>query len=316
LIASKEFAHEHRWRSWWHLYSTLLVFLALIAFAVSPAPLLLRMLSSLTAGLVCVRLFIIFHDYQHRAILRNSRWAGGLLWVYGILTLNPPSVWNRSHGHHHRHNSKLVGTNIGSYPVMSKIAYGQATPWERVCYAASRHPLTIACGYLAIFFWGMSLRPFLQHPRKHWDGGVAVATQLLLLAALFTLCGVQVLLLGMLIPIFVACMIGAYLFYAQHNFPEAKLSTRSEWSYVEAALRSSSYTRMGPLMNWFTGNIGFHHVHHLNALIPFYRLPEAMAALDELQSPAQTSLHPGDIAACLRLKLWDTDRQRFVGFND
>ena len=80
-------------------------------------------------------------------------------------------------------------------------------------------------------------------------------------------------------------------------------------------MHSSSFIAMGPLMNWFTGNIGYHHVHHLNARIPFYRLREAMAALEELQSPGTTSLHPQDIAACLRLKLWDPEEKRLVGFS-
>jgi omega-6 fatty acid desaturase (delta-12 desaturase) len=107
---------------------------------------------------------------------------------------------------------------------------------------------------------------------------------------------------------------GAYLFYAQHNFPAVELRDEAEWSYVHAALHSSSFIRMGRLMRWFTGNIGYHHVHHLNARIPFYRLPEAMAGIAELQSPRDTSLALRDVAACLRLKLWDRDQNRLVPF--
>ena len=105
---------------------------------------------------------------------------------------------------------------------------------------------------------------------------------------------------------------GAYLFYAQHNFPGVQFRNRDEWNYVFAALQSSSYIRMSPVMNWFTGNIGYHHVHHLNALIPFYRLPEAMAELEELQEPLTTSLRPRDVFRCLQLKLWETDTQTLV----
>ena len=123
------------------------------------------------------------------------------------------------------------------------------------------------------------------------------------------------LLLGLVIPMGIASAIGAYLFYAQHNFPEARLLPRSEWTHVEAALQSSSFMRMSPLMHWLTGNIGYHHIHHLNARIPFYRLPEAMNAIEELQSPGTTSLHPRDIWACLRLKLWSDSSHRMVSFN-
>jgi hypothetical protein len=106
------------------------------------------------------------------------------------------------------------------------------------------------------------------------------------------------------------------LFYAQHNFPGARFPNRAGWDYVAAALDSSSYLRMNPVMHWLTGNIGYHHVHHLNARIPFYRLPEAMAGIEELQSPGTTSLHPCDIYRCLRLKLWDPERERLVSFQE
>ena len=146
------------------------------------------------------------------------------------------------------------------------------------------------------------------------DGGLAVLVNLAVMTYLATV-GLDVMFLGMIVPLLVASSLGAYLFYAQHNYPAARLKPRSQWSHVEAALHSSSFIAMGPLMNWFTGNIGYHHVHHLNARIPFYRLPEAMTALEELQSPGTTSLNPRDIAACLRLKLWSPEEGRFVGFN-
>ena len=314
LIASKEFACEKRWLSWWYFLSTLGIFGLLIAASVSPLPLVVRIVTSIFAGLVCVRLFIIFHDFQHHAILRNSKIAEGLLWIYGVWTMNPPSVWNRSHGYHHKHNSKIFGSNNGSYAIMTVDTFATATPIEKFAYAAGRHPLTILFGYGTIFFWGMSLRPFIQNPKRHWDGAFAVVAQVVLLSLLWYFFGFQVVFLGSFLPLFIACAMGAYLFYAQHNFPGAQLSARDEWNHVEAALKSSSYTRMGPIMNWFTGNIGYHHVHHLNALIPFYRLPEAMAAMPELQTPGETSLRPADIAACLRLKLWDQHANRFVGF--
>ena len=114
-------------------------------------------------------------------------------------------------------------------------------------------------------------------------------------------------------PHFIASAIGAYLFYAQHNFPGVSFSDNEGWTYEKAALESSSYLRTGRIMAWFTGNIGYHHVHHLNARIPFYRLPEVLRAIPELQEPKTTSLHPAEIVRCLRLKVWDVDEQRMVG---
>ena len=313
LIASKEFASEYRWLSWWHLWSTLGLLIGLIAAAVSDLPWGIRAASSVVAGLVGVRLFIIYHDYQHLAILRNSPIAGFLMGLYGLIMLNPRSVWVDSHDHHHKNNSQTFGDNIGSFPIMTTHAYASALSAERFVYAAARNPLTIVLGYFTVFIWRMCLQPFLENPRKHFDGALAILLNLALMTYLGTV-GLDVIMLGMIVPWMVASSLGAYLFYAQHNFPAAKLNTRSEWSHVEAALHSSSFIAMSPLMNWFTGNIGYHHVHHLNARIPFYRLPEAMAALEELQSPGTTSLNPRDIVACLRLKLWSPEEGRFVGF--
>src|SRR5439155_7141085 len=104
--------------------------------------------------------------------------------------------------------------------------------------------------------------------------------------------------------------LGSYLFYAQHNFPGARFQEGDAWDYTAAALTGSSYIAMNPVLRWFTGNIGYHHVHHLNAGIPFYRLPEAMAQMEELQSPGVTTLSPLGVYRCLRLKLWDPEGQR------
>ena len=117
-----------------------------------------------------------------------------------------------------------------------------------------------------------------------------------------------------LLPSSIASALGAYLFFAQHNFEDLRVLSQERWSHFDASLDSSSYMKLGRLGNWLTANIGYHHVHHLNALIPFYRLPEAMATIPELQSPLITTLHPGDVLTCLNLSLWDTNSQRLVTF--
>ena len=111
-------------------------------------------------------------------------------------------------------------------------------------------------------------------------------------------------------------MLGSYLFYAQHNFPGVLFRKNVEWSYTSAALESSSFMKLNPFMQWVTANIGFHHIHHLNSKIPFYRLPEAMAAIPELQKAKVTTLKPSDIVACLHLKVWDAESNRMIGFDE
>ena len=313
IRASKEFSHERRWLSWWHLGSTLAVFIALIAVVCQDLSLFVRVPCSVLAGLVLVRLFIIFHDYQHGTILKGSPIAAFLMTLYGLLFLTPRSIWNRTHNHHHGNNAKIFGAQIGSYPVMTTEAYASASTGKRLLYAVSRHPLTIALGYLTVFLYGMCLRSFIVSPSKHFDSAMSIVLHCGLLLWL-GLVAVDVMVLGLLLPTVIGSAIGAYLFYAQHNYPNVKLRARAEWDFVFASLKSSSYIKMGPLMSWFTGNIGYHHVHHLNPNIPFYRLPEAMAGIEELQSPSTTSLHPRDIYRCFRLKLWDPVQDELVTF--
>lgn len=272
-----------------------------------------RLASSIAMGLVTVRIFIFYHDYLHGAIFRKEPWARAFMDVFGILILNPPNVWKRSHNYHHQHNSQMATASIGSFPLMSVEQYRRANWKTRAAYTVARHPLTIIFGYVFIFILGMCLKSFLTDPKRHWDSGVALLVHGLLIAG-FAQFGWDVAFLSLILPLAVACGLGGYLFYIQHNFPAMKLRPREEWNFVFASLNSSSYMRGNPLVHWLTGNIGYHHVHHLNARIPFYRLPETMEAVEELQNPGTTSLAPLDVYRCFRLKLWDSEQQAMVDF--
>jgi len=314
LIASKSFASEQISVSWWHLLVALGLYFATLVIACSALPLPIRIAGSVISGLTIVRLFIIYHDFCHGTILRKSWLAAAILKPYGLLVLSPSSVWNHTHDHHHKHNSRSSGINTGSYPLMTREEYAKADRWKRFCYGLSRHPLTVLAGYLTVFLYGMSVRAFILHPKRHLDAGMAVVLHVGLLVFCWSQ-GLDILILAMLLPLGIACGLGSYLFYAQHNFPSCQLHKRDEWHFVRAALKSSSFIRMNRVMHWFTANIGYHHVHHLNAKIPFYRLPEAMASLEELQTPGTTSLHPRDVFACFRLKLWDVETGKLVSFS-
>lgn len=313
ILATKPFASDGALRSWWCILSTLFLLLASLAGALSEIPLIVRVASSVLAGLLILRLFVIYHDQQHHAILANSRLAEGLMRVVGILALSPSSVWRSSHNHHHAHNSRLRGSHIGSYPIMTKEQFMKTPPGKRRIYLFVRHPLTISFGYVFMFLYGMCLNPFLSHPRKHFDCLVALVAHLAIGTALVWWSGWLSLILVQLAPHFIASAIGSYLFYAQHNFPGVSFADNEGWTYEKAALESSSYLRTGRVMAWFTGNIGYHHIHHLNSRIPFYRLPEVLRAMPELQEPKTTTLHPADIVRCFRLKVWDVETQRMVG---
>ncbi len=315
LIASRKFACEHRVASWWHFFTTFAALFAFGCVAAMAEYTWVRVLGSLLTGLILVRMFILYHDFQHQSILKGSWVAGICLSLYGYMMLTPPSVWKRSHDHHHRHNSKLFGASIGSFPIMTTINYQAASWLEKLEYRLARSPLVIAFGYFVVFLFGMCLRPLLLDPRRHLDAPVSLLCHFGFIFGCAWYASWTTTALVFILPTWIAMSAGAYLFYVQHNFPTAKIRRCGEWSYTEAALESSSYLKMGRLMEWLTGNIGYHHVHHLNAKIPFYRLPEAMRGLPALQSPATTSLRLHDIAHCLSLKLWDTTKDRFVTFD-
>ena len=311
--ATKPFAREIRWRSWWSLFSTLGLLALMIYITCLNIAWYLRLPASIVSGLTMVRLFVVYHDYQHGTILRNSFLAKAILEVCGLLMLTPRSIWRHSHNYHHTRNSRLHATGIGSFEVMTTLAFSRASWTRRFTYSMSRHPLIILMGYLTVFLFGMCLYPVVRRPKKHADCGLAFLLHVSIVTAL-AIFAPAMLFWTLLLPMIIGTLLGSYLFYAQHNFPEARFQDGNSFDFVNAALTSSSFIPMNPVMRWFTGNIGYHHVHHLNAHIPFYRLPEAMARLPELQSPRVTYLWPLAIYRCLRLKLWDPEKQRLVPF--
>jgi acyl-lipid omega-6 desaturase (Delta-12 desaturase) len=316
VLATREFAHDSTARSWWCILSTTFLLVLAMAGTLIDFPLLVRVVCSVFTALLLLRLFVIYHDQQHHAILPRSRVAELFMRIFGIYVLSASSIWRSSHNHHHNHNSKLRGSHIGSFPIMTSEQFLKSSPGTRFRYLFVRHPLTILFGYIFMFLYGMCLNPFLNHPRKHFDCLVAFICHVAIGAALVLFFGWPTLLLAQTIPHFIAYAIGTYLFYAQHNFPDVSFKDKVGWTYEKAALESSSYMKTNWLMNWFTANIGFHHVHHLNSHIPFYRLPEAIRRIPELQNPKTTSLSPVDVFRCLRLKVWDVGTQRMISLRE
>lgn len=313
ILATKPYAVDSTLRSWWHIGSTGVLLAAAVAGTLVEIHLAFRIASSILLGLLMLRMFVIYHDQQHHAILPKSRLAEYLMRGFGILALSPSSIWRSSHNYHHKHNSKLRSAHIGSYPVMTRAEYERSSKSVRFQYLLMRHPLTILFGYIFVFFQGMCVYPFYNKPREHFDCLIAIIVHFAIGFALVWYFGWVALLLTLILPHFIASAIGAYLFYAQHNFPTVEFFDRAGWAYEKAALESSSFMKMSPIMHWFTANIGYHHIHHLNARIPFYRLPEVKKALPELDTPKTTSLSPADIVRCLRLKVWDVEKQQMVG---
>ncbi len=321
---TRPLAKESRLSSWWYTISTFVVLGAFLAGAAFTPWWPIRLLLGSIGGLVLVRVFVLYHDFMHGAILRHSRLGKTVYYTFGLVALTPPRYWRYSHNYHHAHVSKpipvregefsLLTADVGAMPMMTTAMWRQATFGQRLWYRVCRHPVIILSALVTVFFFSICLVPTLKNPRKFWDGALALLVHFAMVAIVWYLFGFSTVFFAILVPGVVAAALGAYLFFAQHNFEDMQILSARQWSHFDASLDSSSYMKLGPIGNWLTGNIGYHHVHHLNALIPFYRLPEAMNTIPELRHPLTTTLHPRDVLKCLSLSLWDEQLQRLVTF--
>lgn len=312
--ATRPFAEESVARGWWHVCSTL----SLLAGVLVAAALLpwwpARTAAALFGSLLMIRSFILYHDYMHGAILKRSKIGRAIMYAYSMFALTPPKSWRHSHNYHHANVGKIDESGVGSFPQMTAQMWREASKSERLFYRLGHHPVIILLGYPIIFAFNVCLLPLIRHPAQHWDSAVSLVVHGGTITLLWIFLGFDAAFFAFILPTTVACALGGYLFYAQHNFEGMRIMAPEKWNYYDAAMLSSSYLKVGPIMQYFTGNIGFHHIHHLNSKIPFYRLPEVMAEIPELQHPVVTTLHPRDIINCFRLTLWDPDRDGMVTY--
>lgn len=314
--ATLPFSIESVKTSWWLVGSTFVMLTAsLLGAALAPWwP--LRLFFSILSALLTMRAFITYHDYMHNAILSGSKPAWLLFRLYAAFSLTPPRSWKYTHNYHHGHVGKVDADSTGTFSVMTTDMWRDASLLERMSYRVERHPLTILAGYFTIFLFSVTLLPFLRNPVRHWDSLLVLLGHGALIALLWIVGGFDVVFFTIFLPITIASMLGSYLFFAQHSYEGMHILPADDWTAHKAALESSSYMKLNKLMRWFTGNIGYHHIHHLNVRIPFYRLPEAMQAIPELQSPVTTTLSLHDIRACFKCCLWDEGLQRMVSYRE
>ena len=314
--ATRPFASDAPARSWAYIGSTFGMLAIVLAAAAIESWWPLRLTASMLGALLLVRAFILYHDFMHGAILPGSRLARAIFYTYAAINLTPPRSWRDSHNFHHANVGKIIGSEVGSFPLMNTEMWRAASSMERLTYRVIRHPLTIICGYFTIFLLSVCLLPLFRRPTRYWDSALSLLAHASVVTVLWVFAGFDAAFFALLLPMAIAAAMGGYLFYAQHSFPGMRILPDEEWTLYRAALVSSSYLRLGPVLRWFTGNIGFHHVHHLNSLIPFYRLPEAMATIPELQHPTVTTLRPHEIVACFRANIWDEASRRTIRYRD
>lgn len=305
-------------RSVIQLCNTLLPFAGLLVamyFSLSVSYWLVLALSLPAAGFL-IRVFIIMHDCGHGSFLPSRRWNDIVGFVTGVLTLTPYVQWRRDHAIHHATSGNLEGRGHGDITTLTIKEYLALGWFARLRYRLGRTPL-VMLGLGPIWLAFMQRLQALG-PSAGWRERVSVQATNLALIALATgfslLVGFKAVVLVYFPIVFISGAAGIWLFYVQHQFDEAYWSDPKDWSYATAAVQGSSYFKLWRPLQWFTGNIGFHHVHHLSPRIPNYRL-----ALCHAENPVfheVKTLTFWDSLKTFRLKLWDEERRRLVGFRE
>jgi len=212
ILATKPYTQEFRSKSWAYVISTfslLLIFLSVTTFVPN---IYVKIPCGILVGLLVVRSFVIYHDYEHHSILQKSFIARVIMTIFGIYILAPASIWKRSHDYHHNHNSKLFTADIGSFPIVTKRKFFAMSKSNRFMYLAIRHPLNILFGYITIFALGMCVRSFLSSPKKHYDSLLALIIHIVGSVLVIHYFGWITWLLAVYVPFFIACGLGTHFF--------------------------------------------------------------------------------------------------------
>jgi omega-6 fatty acid desaturase (delta-12 desaturase) len=272
-------------------------------------------LAPLSAGLL-VRTFIFMHDCAHGSFLPWRRASDLVGFTTGVLTLTPFAQWRRDHALHHASSGDLERRGHGDIPTLTVREYLARTPRGRLIYRLVRHPASLLLvGPLHLMvnqrFRAKSKATGALQVASVWSTNAAI---LVLGALTVVLFGWHSLLIVYLPAIYLAAMAGIWLFYVQHQFEDAYWESAESWDYATAALHGSSHLVLHPVLQWFTGSIGLHHVHHLAPRIPNFRLQRCHDATPLLQVAPVLTLRAG--VSALRLALWDEQQRRMVRFGD
>ena len=274
---------------------------------------LLVLALAVPAGGFLTRTYILFHDCTHGSFLPGKRanaWVGRVL---GLLVFSPFAAWRHSHAVHHATAGDLDRRGVGDLPTLTVAEYNALRWLKRLGYRLFRNPL-VMFGLGPVFALVVQPRLVSRSMRPRIRRSV-MGTNVALIVLIGTLCwlvGWREYLLVQVPTALIAGAAGVFLFYVQHQFEDVYWESAEDWTYEDAALRGSSYFKLPKVLQFFTGNIGLHHVHHLNARVPNYNLQRAHDDNAIFHNVPTLSLWDG--LRTVRLKLWDEERGRLVTF--
>ena len=303
------------WRSALDVATSLVPYIALsvaMYFLLSVSYLLVLVVAIPAAGFL-LRTYIVFHDCTHGSFLPSKRANTWLGIACGLCVYSPFTAWKHEHAVHHATSSDLDRRGIGDVDMLTVSEYLNGSFAKRLGYRVVRNPLVmLGLGPL----WALAIQPrFSQGTGRRHDRRSVLLTDIalaLLVGGLVWAIGWKAYLLVQLPTMLLAGAAGVFLFYVQHQFEDAHWTRRDGWSYSDAALRGSSHLKLPKILQFFTGNIGLHHVHHLSARIPNYNLQRAHDENEFFHAAPTLSFWDGMRA--LRLKLWDEEHCRLVTF--
>lgn len=307
------------WRSILELHVTLGPFLLLWALAwmaLEISPWLSLAIAVLNGGFL-VRIFIIQHDCGHASYLRNRTVADWLGRALGVLTLTPYDVWKRTHAIHHSTHGNLDRRGIGDVMTLTVAEYRARGRWGRLLYRLYRNPVVLFVLGPSYIFMVQNRLPvgLMSSGWRYWVSAMGTNAFIAILVGLILWMGGLMPLLLIYIPTSViGATIGVWLFYVQHQFEGTHWKSEKEWQIHDAALEGSSYYKLPAPLQWLTGNIGVHHVHHLYSRIPFYRLTEVLRDHAGLAQAQRLTIR--ESLSCVKLKLWDEASERLMSFRE
>ncbi len=270
---------------------------------------------SVIAALFLVRVFIIFHDCTHQSFFKNNK-ANRILGTFtGILTHFAFAKWKRSHAIHHATSGNLDKRGTGDVWVMTVEEYKEASFWGRLGYRLYRNPIIMfGFGPLYLFLISNRFNRKGAKRKERWNTYFINVSIVAIYALLIWAIGWQAFLIVQLPILFVAGALGIWLFYVQHQFEDSYFENEDEWDYVKAAVDGSSYYQFPKLFQWLTGNIGYHHVHHLSPMVPNYNLERAHESTPPLQKATTITLLTS--LESIRFRLYDEEHKTFVTFKE